>query len=975
MTKNHIYNRHFHDLRGLDLSTASSEISRYRFADMENMWRDPVAFDSALTETFPGYRLFAKLPSPIHGIYGQRAQGKSYIVVHAGKTLYRFESALCNHPEDMAAQTPLAEDLPAERGCAFSSGDALCLLIGGTYYRLSADGELSTLNENPDLAYIPATFYNTEPYEQRNLLTDKVRHIFTADGDYAVKGQEKEGLHYTVYDNESKTCYVTATAALKGTAHIEIPENCVIDGEEYTVIGIGNSGFCECGSLISIHLPETLDFIGPEAFMGCASLMSIRLPDSLKSMGSRVFYGCTALEKVHFGKNFSSFREETFSYCLSLSEASFAFSSEAYIDMCNKNGPLFENTISLFFDALPPVEYDAVLFRYPLMEKALSLSDVILGDRKIGHNFTETDDGYVLYRTVSDGTFITHIELLATKESLLENKELCLSLSLSPSHFATPKGYAAFGNAHPEIGAQKAVCGCRMAAAYDGRIFLSGNPALPNTVFHTLPDDSGRNNPFYIGALSYFNDGTSSVPNRALLAAGNTLIVFKSDTDGEGAIFYHTAESTGISLIPRIYPVTAGMTGIGATGCAVNFKDDPVFLGRDGLLGIEKQSLNLERSIKHRSLSVNSKLLKEDLSSAVMVVHEGMLYLLAGGNIYLADSRRYITHSDGTVGYEWYFLSHIGSFEGDRPLYRTTAFLPEGSELYGITVAPHEGTEAIGTVYSLTLPSGTKLYYEKKESGEKYAVDCDGERTGGVFSAACALCVAGERLFFGTCDGSLGVFNTDKRGMKLCKLTKSPLYVKKDGRFFASSERALSHVSKDVLERLPLFEKNGDVYTEKGEADVYLDGGIFSIAEPLGEKVTPSEIHRYFYTYGGHAYTAACSLAPDDGEFPHYTKDTLPRTAAAKVKAYKGGALSVLVRTDRTPWHVCETVSSGCADFGDFDFSLLDFHNEEGITLPLREKEKRWCFKQYRFASSGIRRPFGLYALSYSYRLSGTLKN
>ena len=59
---------------------------------------------------------------------------------------------------------------------------------------------------------------------------------------------------------------------------------------------------------------------------------------------------------------------------------------------------------------------------------------------------------------------------------------------------------------------------------------------------------------------------------------------------------------------------------------------------------------------------------------------------------------------------------------------------------------------------------------------------------------------------------------------------------------------------------------------------------------------------------------------------------------------------------------------------GDFDFSLLDFHAEDAATIPLREKEKRWCFKQYRFASEGTRRPFGLYALAYSYRPSGTLK-
>lgn len=974
MTEKRIYHKRFEGMRGLDLSAAQNEISRFHFADLENMWRDPARQDSDLTESFPGYRLFAKFPSPIYGIYTQNVSGKNYLVVHADNRLYRFESSLCDHAEDVAALSPVYESLPRQKGCAFASGDSLYFLIGGCYYRLTASGELKNLSEYNGEAYVPVTYYNGEPYEQRNLMTDIAKNVFTADGDYKVKSGASEELSFAVTNEAAKTCCVSGSEALKDAFHIDIPEKVLIGEESYTVTSVASDGFKDFSSLVTISFPETITFIGHMAFRGCLSLFSVRLPNSVKEIGSKVFLNCSYLSRVHFGNALESYGVGVFDGCSSLSEVSLGITQESYQALAQEYGNLIPENVQATFEALTPEEQNVSLYRYPLREKVVSVKEVLLNDVPLGLYFSKMKNGYILYRVLFDQTSVTHVEILTTQESLLENKNLTVKLSLSDTVFTSPKGYTDFGSSHPELIGRMAVCACRMAASYDGRVFLSGNPALPNTVFHTLPDETGRNNPSYIGALSYFNDGTASVPNGALLSTENALIVLKSDRNGEGSLFYHTAESTGISFIPRIYPSSC-TEGVGAVGDAVHFKDDPVFLGKDGLLSVEKQSLNLERSIRVRSLPINAKLLKEDLSNASMAVHEGVLYLLCEGNAYLADSKRYLTHKDGTRGYEWYLITKIGSYTNDSPLYRTTSFLPEGAEAYGVTVAPKEGEPAKGTVFSVRLPSGAQLYYEKREDGACYAVDTEGERTGGDFSPAHLLCAAGERLFFATRDGSLGVFNTDKRGKSLYALSESPLYAKKGDTFFPSRARNLSRQSEDALEFLPLFEKNGESYTPVGEAWVYIDGGYFSLAHPLGERVSVNEIHRYFYTYGAHAYTAACTLAPDDGNMPHCTKDTLPRSAAARVKTPRGGAFSVLIRTDKTPWHVLETVSAGSADFGDFDFAALDFHGEESISLPLREKEKRWCFKQYRFVSDKARQPFGVYNLCYSYRLSGWLKN
>ena len=105
----------------------------------------------------------------------------------------------------------------------------------------------------------------------------------------------------------------------------------------------------------------------------------------------------------------------------------------------------------------------------------------------------------------------------------------------------------------------------------------------------------------------------------------------------------------------------------------------------------------------------------------------------------------------------------------------------------------------------------------------------------------------------------------------------------------------------------------------------------------------------------------------DDGGYPHFSKDTVPRTVALKLKSTEGSRIGIFVRTDRHPFRPVEYVSSTTADAGDTDFAAFDFHSDGFATLPLREKERGWCYKQYLFESDGFRAPFGIYSLSYSF--------
>jgi hypothetical protein len=101
------------------------------------------------------------------------------------------------------------------------------------------------------------------------------------------------------------------------------------------------------------------------------------------------------------------------------------------------------------------------------------------------------------------------------------------------------------------ISGARAILECTVCEVFDGRVFLSGNPSFPNTVFYSSRDNTGRMNPTYFGSLNYFNDGIAGFTVKSLLAAGDSLAVFKSGDDGGGSIYYHTPESTNSSLLPK----------------------------------------------------------------------------------------------------------------------------------------------------------------------------------------------------------------------------------------------------------------------------------------------------------------------------------------------------------------------------------------------------------------------------------------
>jgi hypothetical protein len=205
---------------------------------------------------------------------------------------------------------------------------------------------------------------------------------------------------------------------------------------------------------------------------------------------------------------------------------------------------------------------------------------------------------------------------------------------------------------------------CTKIVTFDRRVFFTGNPDYPNAVFH-----SKINEPSYVSDLAYYQDGTDESEIKAMVVGNNMLWVFKEPNQQNETIFYHTStlEQEG-----KVYPSYQGNVSTGCYADAINYKDDIVFLSRNGLEGISSNDINSKQLLSHRSSLVDNKMINENnFNLSMMAEWNGYLLVLVNHKIYLADMRQMW---QGTLGYEyeWYLwdlsedkISYVKEYKGN----------------------------------------------------------------------------------------------------------------------------------------------------------------------------------------------------------------------------------------------------------------------------------------------------------------------
>lgn len=580
------------------------------------------------------------------------------------------------------------------------------------------------------------------------------------------------------------------------------------------------------------------------------------------------------------------------------------------------------------------------LFAINAISEVLLDGQEILRDKgPIGFEYSE-DEKVLIIKAFDDEN--NQIDL---KESDLIQKELKMLGSIGSFSFQKGNKYPTFNDAHPSINARNAILKCTSIAVFDGKIFLTGNPELPNIVFFSSTNgQTGVNDPSYFGAHNWLNTGVGMTANRDITASQGVLMVFKGDTVQDGSIYYLTpfdvTEEEIRNIVPRFYLPTEGAAGIGCIGGAINFMDDTVFISKRGLDAVGKQLTNLERSIVHRSSNVDRKLLAEDLKNVRMVEWKGYLVVSVGGHMYLADSRAMYTDSTGNMQYEWFYLEGIGGYGIPSNPY-TSAYkkqyrywsgnLPEGEEYKGYSVKPNNNEEIVDE--ALITHDDLGIYFSKEtdEDGNpaNYLCYVDDEylvEEGAKFYPAIELCVINDVLYFGTENGNIYCFNTDKRG-------EIPESIYKDG--------------------------------------VWLDSNYDSKEDFVGW------IPQEYYSFDGLKYPSGVITKTDNAGIPYATKNTINRSLVLRCGADPRTHSSIMVEvlTDRNSvFKEVDRKETSEQTFGMQDFSASTFDTYPFAFITFREHERKWIEKKYKIYNDAFRGILRLHSLSYRYEIGGNIK-
>ncbi len=890
------YNRHYHNMRGVDFTGDGSNIESDRFAYLENMYRDYDGEGAGITESIPGFRRLCSLGAPIYGIFAQTTSLGRYILVHAGVDLYRF--ALEDRDALGGSLTPIGTLAPTE-SAAFCHGSSIYLLDGHNLHRVDEQGTMITIaGAKQKEVYVPTTFHNGEPLEQRNLLSIGYREIYSLENPLRL-AYTSSGLFFEVESESDLTCRLAGRGSCTD-ANVYVPQKIRIGDATYTVTAVGGSAFAGDTAIRKLILPHGVQWIGENAFSGCNNLETVALSPGLTEIGASAFAHSPSLSSLYLHTELKEIGSGALSDCAALTAIHV---DGGRADMTSEIFMALAEIALVIFNS----QFKERLLHLPLHEPTETISDFRIGDTPTA--FTK----------IMDGEKIAALRVLLPDYTAVIGREARISGEMFDNI-----GYASeagtdflYENAnHPGSGVA-AIFGCTVCEVFDGRVFLSGNPNFPNTVFYSARDNTGCMNPTYFGSLNYFNDGIAGFTVKSLLAAGDSLAVFKSGDDGGGSIYYHVPQTTDSALLPKIYPVSYVHSGISATAGSISFYDDPVFICEEGLCALDKKNLSLERSVICRSHTVNTRLLTEDMSRIRLAKWRNYLALLAGEHMYLADAYQTYTHQTGGFAYEWYYLNGLGTYRDDHPVYRFASIERPGYLLWeGHFDEPVEGE----TVYSAVGAQETTYYVIR--DGELYLVYPTEERSGGTLSAARSLLGLDEFLFFGTENGDLCLFNNDKRGIPPEQLRTSDDFDEEEYRL-----------------------RNG------------------------------RRIHTDYYDFDRHAPRYALATKRDCCDIPHLTKNTVKSSLTIKCRGYASSKLLLEVGTDRSGYREGVTLPGSTFGFDSLDFTSMTLDNSPYFTLAFREKEKNWIEKQVAMYTDAFRGPFGIYSVSYRYTVQSGIKN
>ena len=167
--------------------------------------------------------------------------------------------------------------------------------------------------------------------------------------------------------------------------------------------------------------------------------------------------------------------------------------------------------------------------------------------------------------------------------------------------------------------------------------------------------------PTYWPDTNYIEVGATDMPIMGMMKLGEYLGIIKKGNTSDTSIYlaYPTSFDDDTT-----FAVKQNISGIGAiaTGAFNILNEEPLFLSKNGIMGIEVSNSDTDRQLRNRSFYINKKLCDEpNIDTAISFVYDGLYYLAVDGNCYVLDGSQKSSwqNSKTNLQYECYYLENV----------------------------------------------------------------------------------------------------------------------------------------------------------------------------------------------------------------------------------------------------------------------------------------------------------------------------
>lgn len=258
---------------------------------------------------------------------------------------------------------------------------------------------------------------------------------------------------------------------------------------------------------------------------------------------------------------------------------------------------------------------------FPLDSKAVTVK--IMQDDGSFEDMNE-DEGFTVNRTTGVVTFTT-----APSTSPLEGED-----NVYITAYKTTEGSA------------EKITSCTIGTMYGvngetDRLFLSGNPTLPNYDWYSDIDD-----PTYFPDTSYSTLGSETSAIMGYSRIGKYLATHKDENELSQSVFirdgetYDEEDENGNKVTNTVFRITNTLQGAGTISryCFGYLETEPLFLTREGIFAITAQDITGEKYGQNRSFYLNGKMLDEaSLDNAVCINFDNYYILAVNNKFYMLD--------------------------------------------------------------------------------------------------------------------------------------------------------------------------------------------------------------------------------------------------------------------------------------------------------------------------------------------------